>query len=478
MSDTDTEGDERPVAPEDVPTAAGSGSPAGSDPSSDSVVRPPDPSGRVPPYPPPPPPGWGSSWGQQYQYPGAPEGPSWGAPPPSPPPSPVRGRTVLAAVLAGLVLVGGGAGIGWGLAREFGGASSLVPSSSTSSGSSQHQSPLEPQPQSGSSSSSSSLNLQAITSEVDPAIVDIDTTLSSNGFGPAGTAAGTGMILTPSGEVMTNNHVVEGATSIQVSIQGDGTHGATVLGVDPSADVALLQVNGVSGLPTVHLANSSTLSVGEAVAAIGNALGEGGTPRATTGTIEALHQSISVSGDNGATENLSDMIEMNATIWEGDSGGALVNSSGQVVGMLTAGETAGFRQTSGSIQGYAIPTNDALSVVNQIRSGQASSQVLIGPVGYLGVEVQNLNGIAAAQLGLNVSSGALVVGLVPGGPAEQAGIPQDSVITAINGQSVTDTDQLGTLLHQHKPGQQVQVTWVDQSGTHTTTVTLTTGPPV
>ncbi len=385
---------------------------------------------------------------------------------------------MLAAVLAGLVLVGGGAGIGWGLAREFGGASSLVPSSSTSSGSSQHQSPLEPQPQSGSSSSSSSLNLQAITSEVDPAIVDIDTTLSSNGFGPAGTAAGTGMILTPSGEVMTNNHVVEGATSIQVSIQGDGTHGATVLGVDPSADVALLQVNGVSGLPTVHLANSSTLSVGEAVAAIGNALGEGGTPRATTGTIEALHQSISVSGDNGATENLSDMIEMNATIWEGDSGGALVNSSGQVVGMLTAGETAGFRQTSGSIQGYAIPTNDALSVVNQIRSGQASSQVLIGPVGYLGVEVQNLNGIAAAQLGLNVSSGALVVGLVPGGPAEQAGIPQDSVITAINGQSVTDTDQLGTLLHQHKPGQQVQVTWVDQSGTHTTTVTLTTGPPV
>jgi S1-C subfamily serine protease len=385
---------------------------------------------------------------------------------------------VLAAILAGLILVGGGAGIGWGLAREFGGMSSLVPSSSTSAGSSsQHQSPLEPQPQSG-SSSSSSLNLQAIANEVDPAVVDIDTTLSSNGLGPAGTAAGTGMILTPSGEVMTNNHVIEGATSIQVAIEGDGTHSATVLGVDPNADVALLQVNGVSGLPTVHLANSSTLSVGEAVAAIGNALGEGGTPRATSGTIEALHQSISVSGDDGTTENLSDMIEMDATIWEGDSGGALVNSSGQVVGMLTAGETAGFRQTSGSIQGYAIPTNDALSVVNQIRSGQASSQVLIGPVGYLGVEVQNLNGIAAAQLGLDINSGALVVGLVPGGPAAQAGIPQDSVITAINGQTVTDTDQLGTLLHQHKPGQQVQVTWVDQSGTHTTTATLTTGPPV
>ena len=323
--------------------------------------------------------------------------------------------------------------------------------------------------------SGGALQASAIAATVDPAVVDINTVFQT--ATASGSAAGTGIIITSTGEILTNNHVVEGATSISVTIAGSATpYAARVLGVDPTADVALIQVDGVTGLPTATLANSSTLQTGEAVVAIGNAGGVGGAPSVSQGTIVALGQSITAGG--GTTpEQLSGLILSNASIAPGDSGGPLVNSAGQVVGMITAGQSTS--QNASTTIGYAIPTSNALSVVNQIRAGQASSAVILGQVGYLGISVTDLTPAIAAQLGLNATSGAVVVGVLSGSPAELAGLAQGAVITDIGGTPIGSSADLGNALHIHKPGDQAQVTWTDQAGTsHSTTITLTTGPAI
>ena len=373
---------------------------------------------------------------------------------------------IAAAVAVGLLLFGGtGAAIGWSLSR----AHVLRPV-----GQAQSQVQTGSQQVSSSAQSSQRLDLQAIASKVDPAVVDIDTVISVGGR--SGRAAGTGMIVTPSGAVLTNYHVIEGARTITVSIGGrsDG-HRATVVGVDPSGDIAVIQIQGVSDLPTVTLADSSTLTVGQDVVAIGNALGQGGTPTATEGTITGLNRSISVSGDFGRTEQLSGLIESDASISPGDSGGPLVNRAGQVVGMITAGTSEGFRQTT-STDGYAIPSSSTADVVNQILSGQGSSTVIIGQPGYLGVRVTDLDAATASSLNLGGSSGVLVTGVTSGSPAVQAGIARGSVITAINGTAVGSPDALGSAIQSHKPGERITVAWVDRSGSHTATVALASGP--
>jgi S1-C subfamily serine protease len=338
------------------------------------------------------------------------------------------------------------------------------------------QTPLAAMPQTDTALNASGLDMQAVAAKVDPAVVDINTVfLSGRG---SGQAAGTGIILTPSGEVLTNNHVVEGATSIKVQIEGrTGSYTAHVLGVDPTADVALIQVDGVSGLPTATLANSSTVTIGEQVVAIGNAGGRGGTPSVSTGMIVALDQAITASG--GATpEHLTGMIESNATIAPGDSGGPLVNAAGQVIGMTTAGQSSG--RSGASLLGFAIPTNKALSIVNQIRSGRAGAEVILGQVGYLGVRVTDLTNQIAAQLGLAITGGgALVTGVVAGSPAQAVGLGRYAVITAVGGSRISSSADLGTVLHGYKPGDQVRLAWTDASGaTHTATVTLTAGPAI
>jgi len=384
---------------------------------------------------------------------------------------------VLAAFLAALALLSAGIGIGWGLTREIQGSNSPQTA----------QTPLQAVPQ-PSSSTGTNLSLEQIAQRVDPAIVDVVSvfdpaqigTGTSNGSSSArrSEGAGTGMILTPTGEVLTNNHVIEGSTSLRITIQGrSGTYTATVIGADPTDDVALIQIQGVSGLPTVTLADSSSLTVGQRVFAIGNALGRGGTPTATEGTVSGVNRSITAGGGNTTPEHLTGLIQTDATIAPGDSGGALVNSAGQVVGMITASARVGGLRPS-SNEGYAIAINSALSVVNQIRSGQGSSSIILGKAGFLGVEVRNLDDAAAAQLGLNVSSGAFVSGILSGTPAAQAGLVQNSVITAIDGQTIDSADALGPVLHGHKPGDRVQVTWVEQSGTHTATARLIAGPAV
>lgn len=360
-------------------------------------------------------------------------------------------------VLAAVVAASAGAGIGWSLARaleEPRSAAVATPS----------EPPIQAQP---GGSTSGNLNASSVEAKVVPAIVDINTTLAGGG-----SAAGTGLIVTSSGEVLTNDHVVRGSTSITVTIQGRShTYPAHVIAVDQAQDVALIKIDGVSGLPTVTFGDSTSLKVGDSVLAIGNALGRGGAPRVTQGTITGLDQTITASEGRASSETLTGMIQSDAVIYQGDSGGALVNSSGQIVGMITAGQAQGFRSSASDV-GYAIASNTALKVVNRIHAGEHAADLTYGQIGYIGVSAQTLTPAAAAQLGLNVSSGALVVGVQPGSPAEAAGITQGSVITSVGGTPVTSTSTLGNAVKAHKQGEKVAVTWVTRTGTHTGTLTL------
>ena len=383
--------------------------------------------------------------------------PQW-MPAPPPRPASIWNRIAAFIVLIAVVAAAAGAGIGWGLARAVN--NRPVAQATTSP-----EAPIQ-QVTPGTSTSPSSTT-DAIAAKVSPAIVDINTVLGN------GAAAGTGMLISSTGEILTNNHVVNGSTSITVTVQGRSQkYSAHVVGVDISQDIAVIQIDGsVSGLPTVKFADSSSLEVGQTVVALGNALGRGGAPNVTSGQITALDQTITASSGGSSSETLNGMIQSDAVIYEGDSGGALVNTSGQVVGMITAGQAQGFRSSASDV-GFAIAANTAVGVVNRIRAHEQAADLTYGQVGFLGVSVQTLDAFSAQQLGLSVSSGALVTSVQPGSGAEAAGIARNSVITKVGGASVTSSDTLGTAIRSHRPGDGVSVTWVNQGGSHTATVTL------
>ncbi|HEY4020912.1 MAG TPA: trypsin-like peptidase domain-containing protein [Pseudonocardiaceae bacterium] len=332
-----------------------------------------------------------------------------------------------------------------------------------------------------SSGNNNSIDASAVAQKVDPGLVDINTVLGYQGA----EAAGTGIVLTANGEILTNNHVVEGATSIKVTDLGNGkTYTATVVGYDRTKDIAVLQLQGASGLQTATLGDSSKVTTGQAIAGIGNAGGVGGTPSVATGTVTALNQSITASdGSGSSSEQLSGLIQTNANIQPGDSGGALVNSAGQVIGIDTAasssspngqGQQSSFgqggqggqgQQSQGATQGFAIPINEAISLAHQIIGGQASTTVHIGQSAFLGVSVS-----ATGQ-------GAQIVGEVANGPAQQAGLVAGDAITSVNGSAVNSASALTNLMDTFHPGQQLTVGYTDTSGQqHTVTVTPTSGP--
>jgi S1-C subfamily serine protease len=341
---------------------------------------------------------------------------------------------------------------------------------------------------SATAASKTELSTSQIASRVDPGLVDVTSTL---GYQQA-TAKGTGIVLTSNGEVLTNNHVINGATSVSVTDIGNGkTYKATVVGYDESHDIAVLQLSGASGLTTATTGDSSTVQVGDSVVALGNAGGAGGTPSVAAGSVTALDQSITASDESsGSSEQLSGLIETNANIQAGDSGGPLVNSHGQVVAMDTAASTNyqfsnpfggnGFGNGNGfggngssgngqsETQGFAIPIDTALSVAKQIEAGQASSTVHTGETAFLGLSIATSS---------EQSSGVLLAGAVQGTPAASAGLTQYDTVTSLNGQAVNSGTDIEHILIGFHPGQKISIGWTDTSGqSHTATVTLANGP--
>ncbi|TMD28834.1 MAG: PDZ domain-containing protein [Chloroflexi bacterium] len=378
---------------------------------------------------------------------------AWTPPPATPPSDSIWNRVAAFLVLIAVVAAAGGAGIGWSLARVVTGNHPVAQASPSTL----PESPITQVSPSPNTSNNGNAGTEAIANKVRPAIVDINTTLGN------GQAAGTGMIVSSTGEILTNNHVVAGSSSISVSIDGRSrSYSAHVVGVNLSQDVAVIQIDAsISSLPTVTFADSSSLQVGDSVVAVGNALGRGGVPQATEGNVTALNQTITASEGRSSAETLSGMIQSDAPIYEGDSGGALVNTSGQVVGMITAGQAQGFRSAASDI-GYSVSSNTAVREVNRIRAHEQAADLTYGQVGYLGVSVQDATG-----------SGALVVGVQSGSPAASAGLTTGSVITKIGGTTVTSSDSLGTAIKSHRPGDRVSVSWTTQAGTsRSATVTL------
>jgi S1-C subfamily serine protease len=434
--------------------------------------------------------GGAGSWGM-----GAPYG-AWG-PPPTPPKKSKRTRGAIAGIVAGAVLVAAivGAVIGHSLWSSSSPVASTSPITGGNGGTPSFGSPFSGgsgstgSGSSGSGGGSSSAagapaDAAAIAKDTDPGLVDVNVTFSYQ----QASGAGTGMVLTSDGTVLTNNHVIDGATSISVTDVGNGkTYNATVVGYDRSADIAVLKLSGASGLQTVNLGNSSSVSVGAGVVAVGNAEGLGGTPSYAGGSITATGQSITAEDEGGGSaEQLTGLFQTNAAIVAGDSGGPLVNASSKVIAMDTAAAaTRGFQTSSN--QGYAIPINQALTIAGQIEAGKGSANVHIGTTAFLGVEVSdagssssipgfNVNG-GTGNSSNNTSTGADIESVIQGSPAAKAGLTAGDTITAVGGQNVTSAESLTTVMQAKSPGQSVQVTYTDSSGAqHTTTVVLGSGP--
>jgi S1-C subfamily serine protease len=314
-------------------------------------------------------------------------------------------------------------------------------------------------------------------------LVDINTNLSYEDE----QAAGTGMVLTSKGIILTNNHVIDGATSISATDVGNGkTYKATVVGYDRTGDVAVIKLIDASGLQTVST-SPHTAAVGQAVVGVGNAGGTGGTPSTAGGSITAMGQSITASDDGGGnSENLTGLIETNAGIEPGDSGGSLVNTSGKVIGMDTAASVDSAYEGGGN-QGYAIPIGTALTIAHRIEAGDSSPTVHIGATGFLGVSVEsssaNGNGVFGGSGfggsgGGGSTLGADVEGTLSGSPAARAGLVQGDVITAVDGKQIDSPTDLSNSLERYHPGDSVQLQWKNSSGqSQTASVTLESGPP-
>lgn len=298
----------------------------------------------------------------------------------------------------------------------------------------------------------------------------IDTVLPYEGA----QGAGTGMVLTSSGQVLTNYHVVADAGTIRVTIAETGkTYSATVVGSDQTDDVALLQLKNASGLSTVKI-DDDALAVGDDVTAVGNAGGTG-TLTAADGTVSSLKASVTTAAEGSlSSETLKTMIETTADVVAGDSGGPLYDSEGEIVGIDTAA-------SSGSeIDGYAIPIERALSIVGQIRSGQESSTVQVGPAPFLGVELANADsGVGSGYFDTtsDEGSGALIGGVVDDTAASRAGLEAGDEIAKVGGRTVTSADDLAAALAAYDAGDRVRIVWIDQAGSsHAATVKLGASP--
>jgi S1-C subfamily serine protease len=448
--------------------------------------------------------GYGSRSGGEYGSGGGYRSGGWD---PGPPPRGARRRGHLRVYLTVAAVA---AVVGAGLTVAFGGSGSN-PAASISSSSG------VPSPHDDAPGTGSALNTAAVKQKVEPGLVDITATLKY----ASETAEGTGMILSSSGLVLTNNHVIDGATAVTVSLADNvhRTYQAQVIGYDSIDDVALLQLTGASGLATVSIGDSAQVRVGTQVLALGDAQGRGGVTPAR-GSISGLNRSIQATDQgSGSTEDLNHMLQTNAQIQQGDSGGALANSAGQVIGMVTAANTPSDGQPGDSM-GFAIPIDTALAIAQKIAAGQSSATVYIGLPGFLGVEVAQGNSANPRQQAAGerrsgdspsggnpgggnpgggnqagpgcvadgqapgvprriapAASGALILGVLCGTAAQSQGLVAGDVVLSVNGQVVTTPDSMTTITAKYHPGAVVSVTWEAINGSrHTARIMLGRGP--
>ena len=425
-----------------------------------------------------------------------PQAPTWMSAPgtaPVPPtfsgPAAARRRPrrwmVLTGAAAAIVVGVGGAGAG---AWAVGNAAGVAAAGAAATAASQQQAlELAPQllgPQSGDATSpfggtqggtgtpqqqetqggtgSSETAATAATAEETQGVVTIVSTLN---YDDSYKSAGTGMIMTAGGLILTNNHVVQGATSIEVTDETTGrTYTADVVGTDATNDVAVLQLQDASGLTPATFDTSSDVATGDAVHSTGNAGGTGDLVTAT-GTVLATDQAIQVQSESGSgSESLSGLIEVQSDVVSGDSGGPLRDADGDVVGIVTAASSG-----TTPITGYAIPIDDAMAIAKQIVAGQASSTIQIGLPAFLGAQIDGTTS--------GTGTGVVIAGTVAGSAAESAGLVAGDTITGVDGTAVTSASSLTAAIQAHASGDQVSIAWTDAAGaSHTQSVTLGDGP--
>ncbi len=452
-----------PSAPESAPDAAPLGEPV------------------TPPYPPPPPassyppPAWTppADAGTQPTSPVAPTAVPFSYPPlsdptvaggpPEPPGGPNGGAPgrwrawLPVAIVAALI----GGAIGAGVT-----ALANNDNSNGNGGVTIHESNAAP----GAAVLSGSVTIPQLVNRVIPAVVSID--VKSGGSEDEGT----GMIITSDGEVITNNHVIElysqGGNTGSITVTEYGQTKAlpaTLIGYDQSKDVALLKINNASNVPTVTFGNSPKAVVGDAVVAIGNALGlSAGTPTVTQGIVSALGRSVTAGGVGTQTERLQNLIQTDAAINAGNSGGPLIDTAGQVIAMNTAVAGTSSDGTSSQNIGFAIPIAQVESLLPGLQKGGQSGS----GGGYLGVDITTLTPALRQQYGFTPTTGAVVLTVVSGSPAAKAGLVQGDVIVNIADKPITSAEDLQKVIQNSKPGQTVTITYYVGNSKRTTNATL------
>jgi S1-C subfamily serine protease len=317
------------------------------------------------------------------------------------------------------------------------------------------------------------IDVDKVTGTIDPSVVNLTATLATG----RGQVAGTGVVLTSSGAVVTNNHVIAGTETISAQVGGAGTrYTAHVVGYDVTDDLAVVQLDGASGLRVAPIGDPASARVGDSIVAIGNAGGVGGTPATAAGTITAFGQRVTATDSFGTErETLTDMIEISAAIEPGDSGGPVVDNASRVIGLTAAAATGGDLLPASAVSGFAIPIDRAVEIARQIRAGESSKSVHVGPRAILGVQVKTVQSTPSVA-GVH----GAVVGLVENSsPAEAAGLRADAVIVAVDGSDISSLTDLNAALDRRRPGDTIQLGWIDTDGhSRTASVGLLAGPPL
>ena len=395
-----------------------------------------------------------------------------GSLPPPAPPEPVpsapkpRGtkRSALLGGVAGAVIAALVVG-GIAVTRDDNSSTTSAPAASSEPA---NQSATEPSAEaneapaapSGPSGAAETLDIRAVLRKVEPSVVAIETGLVNQAGGLFGRGAGTGVIISEDGLVLTNNHVIESADSIMVRLFDGRELPADLVGSSPADDVALVHIRDVSGLTPADLGASSELVVGDEVVAIGNALDLEGTPTVTRGIVSALNRSIS-----SDSESLDNLIQTDAAINPGNSGGPLVNADGQVVGINTA--IIDGAQTLG----FAIAIDAIKPLIEDIPQGGGDVRGLAF-LGVSSVQVSELDAATLDNFGITSDSGAVILSITPGSAAEDLGLEEGDVVTSVDGQAVTTPDDLGQSIRSHEPGDEITVEWQRDGETQTGTATL------